>query len=625
MAARTETPPSEGLGDAGSTGPTTVVKESSEPANSDTGSSPKPAVLNGWFAELKRRRVFRALVGYGIAAFAVLQVIEPIMHGAHWPEIVLSYVVAALAAGFPIVITLAWAFDVKAGRIERTAPAPASTGLRGVRLALLLVGIGLLAAAPGLVYYFFLRSARPAAAPESGAGPSIAVLPLVNLSSDKEQEYFSDGLTEELLNLLAKVPGLRVAARTSTFAFKGKNEDVGVIAQKLHVAAILEGSVRKAGDQIRITTQLINVADGYHLWSESYDRKLTDVFAVQDEIAQAVVAALKLKLLQAPTSKNSHTANPEAYNQYLLGRQFFYFGNEDSYRRSVQAYERALALDPGYAPAWAGLATTTYWLANISAESATAMAESYERALAAAEKAVALGPDIAEGYRTRGTLRTLTKWDWVGARADLERALALSPENADTLTTYALLLLAPFGRLPEAVATFRKATELDPLNPRAWTWLGGALLQSGQLGPAREALNRSLEISPHQSTINRYYLVMAFLLDGQPAAALASSQRSTISFRLAGDALAQHDLGHPGESQQALDKLIVRFGHIAAYQVAQVYAWRGENDRGFEWLQRAYAQRDSALRNLKVDPFLRKLRDDPRYTALLKKMNLPAD
>src|SRR5713101_434301 len=313
--------------------------------------------LSLW-TELQRRRVFRALVGYGIAAFAVLQIIEPIMHGLHWPDAVLSYVVVALAIGFPIVVGLAWIFDVNAGRIERTAPA---AGLRGARLAAVLVGVGVLAASPGLYYYLVVRGGR--AAPVPSGGPSIAVLPLTNLSSDKEQEYFSDGLADELLNLLAKVPGLRVAARTSAFAFKGKNADVVEIAQKLHVATVLEGSVRRSGDQIRITTQLINATDGYHLWSETYNRKLTDVFAVQDEIATAVVSALKLKLLQAPTSKDRRTVNAEAYNQYLLGRQFFFRSNWEDYRRAMQAYRKAVELDPTYAPAWAGLANATFWVA----------------------------------------------------------------------------------------------------------------------------------------------------------------------------------------------------------------------------------------------------------------------
>jgi TolB-like protein/tetratricopeptide (TPR) repeat protein len=538
------------------------------------------------------------------------------MHGLHWPDEVLSYVVVALALGFPVVVGLAWIFDVNAGRIERTEGAPISA-----RLVLLLVGLGLLAAAPGLVYYFVLRS-RPA--PPESAGPSIAVLPLVNLSSDKEQEYFSDGLTEELLNLLAKVPGLRVAARTSTFAFKGKNEDVAVIAQKLHVANVLEGSVRKAGDQIRITTQLIKAGDGYHLWSETYDRKLTDVFAVQDEIAKAVVAALQLKLMQAPTSKDRRTASPEAYNQYLLGRQFFRRNNVDDFRRAMQAYEKAVALDPGYAPAWAGLALATFWVAD-SAESAAALAAGQDRAVEAANNAIARGPDLPDGYLARGFVRVPIQWDWEGSRADFQRALALRPDDPDTLSEYATAVLRPLAQLPEAIVALRKAAESDPLNARIWSALGNSLAMNGQRGPAREAFNRSLEISPDQS-FTAYNLSLTFLVDGRPAAALVAAERSTNEvFRLAGAALAQHDLGHAKEAQQALDQLITRWGHGAAYQIAEVYAWRGEQDRAFEWLERAAKQRDGGMVNVKVDLLFRKLRGDARYVALLRKVNLPLD
>jgi TolB-like protein len=580
-------------------------------------------------AELQRRRVFRVLVGYGVASFAVLQVIEPIMHALHLADETLTYVVLALALGFPVAVVLAWAFDVKAGRIERTAPRP-GTGQqepRGVLVPLLLVGIGLLAASPGLVWYFVLR--RPAEATQRVAalqesGPSIAVLPLVNLSSDREQEYFSDGLSEELLNLLAKVPGLRVAARTSAFAFKGKNEDVGAIAQKLHVGTILEGSVRKAGDQIRITTQLVNAADGYHLWSETYDRKLTDVFAVQDEIAQAVVAALKLRLLHAPTSKERRTANTEAYNQYLLGRQFFRRNNVDGFRRAQLAYEKAVALDPAYAPAWAGLALATFWVAD-SSESAAALAAGQERAVEAADKAITLGRDLPDGYLARGFVRVPIQWDWEGSRADMEKALALRPGDPDTLSEYATVVLRPLNRLPEAIAALRKASESDPLNPRIWSALGNSLAMDGQRGPAREAFNRSLEISPDQS-FTPYNLSLTFLLDGKAADALATSQRSTNEvFRLAGTALAQHGLNREGEAQQALDQLIARWGHGAAYQIAQNYAWRDEQDHALEWLERAVKQRDGGLVNIKVDPLLRKLHGDPRYAALLKKMNLPPD
>jgi TolB-like protein len=296
-------------------------------------------VQGAFFAEFRRRRVVRALLAYGIAAFAVLQIVEPVMHGLHWPDAVLSYVVVALAAGFPIVIAVAWTFDVAGG----TAGRPTA------RTAVVIAAVAVVAAAPG-VAWFLLRKRPP---PPGGETPSIAVIPLVNLSSDKEQDYFSDGLTEELLDLLAKVPGLHVAARTSTFAFKGRDDDIATIAEKLHVGTVLEGSVRKSGDRIRITTQLINAADGFHLWSETYDRKLTDVFAVQDEIAEAVVSTLRLKLLPKSVRR---TASPDAYNAFLLGRQFNHQGSQEGWANARTALEKAVSLDPGYAAAWAELA-----------------------------------------------------------------------------------------------------------------------------------------------------------------------------------------------------------------------------------------------------------------------------
>jgi serine/threonine-protein kinase len=486
--------------------------------------------------------------------------------------------------------------------------------------ALVMTGIGLFAAAAGLVGYFALRGGPGVPV----GGPSIAVLPLVDLSANKDQEYFSDGLTEELLNLLAKTPGLRVAARTSSFAFKGKNEDVASIAQKLHVKTVLEGSVRKAGDQIRITTQLINAADGYHLWSETYERKLTDVFAVQDEIAKAVAGALKLKLLDAPTSDERRTVNPSAYNDYLLARQFFHRNNRDGFVRAVQLYEKALALDPDYAPAWAGLSVAVFWVAD-SAESSAAIEAGYQRAVAAAGKAVALGGDLPDGYVARGLLRIPTAWDFEGSGADLRRALALKPDDSDALSTYADVVLRAQGHLKEAIAALRKASEVDPLNARVWTLLGSTLIYDGQLDTARQALNRSVEISPEQAGA-AFYLGETLLLEGRATEAMAIMHRpGNPVYQLLGIAVGEHDLGHPAESQRALDALIAGHSHDGAYQIAEAYAWRGDKDRAFEWLERARVQHDGGLHVVKVDPLLTKLRRDPRYAALLRKINLPVD
>ena len=567
------------------------------------------------FAELKRRRVVRALVGYAVAAFAVLQIIEPVMHGLHWPEATLSYVVVALAAGFPVVVALAWIFDVKAGRIERTSGAPIAK-----RHALVLAALGVLAAAPGLVWYFALRSrAQTPAGP-----PSIAVLPFVDMSPQKDQEYFSDGLTEELLNLMSNVPGLRVAARTSSFAFKGKNEDVVSIAEKLHVGAVLEGSVRKAGDRIRITTQLVNAQSGYHLWSETFDRQLTDVFAVQEEIARSVVSALKLALLHEPAAIERQTRNPDAYNEYLLGRYFFNRNDVDGFRRSVKALRKSVEIDAGFAPGWASLAVAEFWAAD-SADSASEVAAGQARALAAADRAIELAPNLFDGYLARGFVRASINYDWEGSRADLSRAMALAPDNADVLFTQAVAVQRPIGNVSAALQNLRRTSVLDPLNARVWSAYGNTLNLAGDFAAAREALNRSLEISPQQA-FTPMHLAIGYLMEGDAAAALAASQRSTNAiFRLTGAALAQHDLHREKEARQALEELIRSYGFSGAYQIAEVFAWFGEKDRSFEWLERARAQHDGGLGFVKLDPLLKNLRGDPRYRQTLVNLRLPPD
>ncbi len=569
-------------------------------------------------SELRRRRVFRALIGYGIAAFAVLQIVEPVMHGLHWPDAVLSYVVVGLAAGFPLVLALAWIFDVKGGRIERTAGAARPWVLPA------LIGMGVLVSVPGLVYYLAVRPSRTADL-KDGAAPSIAVLPLANLSRDPDQEYFADGLAEELLDLLAKVPGLRVAARTSAFSFKGKNEDVRAIGQSLNVSALLEGSVRKSGDQVRITTQLINVADGYHLWSETYDRKLTDVFAVQDDIARAVVAALKLKLLpgQVPTSVGHRTADPEAYTEYLLGRQQLRLARREAFLQAAKKFERAVAIDPDFAPAWAGLANARFWVAD-SAETAAESAEGQRIADEAAAKAVALGPDLPEGYVARGLIRSTIHYDWRGAQADFQRALALSPEDAEATRLYVTAVLRPLGRPEEVVTVARKAAEIDPLNPSAWSLLSNSLISIGKYDDAREAAERALQLAP-QHAFAASSLGLAYLLQGNPAQSLAAFDRSNAIFRLYGQAIARHAMGQRRESQAALDALIAKYAHSGAYQIAEVYAFRGETDAAFSWLQRARVQHDAGLTLLKGDPLMRSLRADLRYAALLRNLDLPPD
>ena len=452
-----------------------------------------------------------------------------------------------------------------------------------------------------------------AAVPEK----SIAVLPFVDMSEKRDQEYFSDGLTEELLDMLSQVPDLRVPARTSSFYFKGRPEDVPTIAQRLRVAHVLEGSVRKSGNTIRVTAQLIRADNGYHLWSKTYDRDFKDIFKVQDEIAAAVVEALKAKLLPAQEISSRHkTANTEAYTQYLLGNQFRVADAPDSNRQALAAYQKAIALDPGYAAAYSGLAETEWRIAD----QATGEAAAYQRAAAAADRAIALAPDSPEGYWARSQLRAYYLFDWNGAQADNERALALDPNYARALISEGYLL-ATLGRMSDAFVTMRRAIAIDPMSVVAWRGLILLLMSSNQLLAARDALDRLREIDPQDFNTDGYGTVE--LLAGHAREALTIYQSGHHDHRYIGIAMAEHTLGHAAESTHALEILEQKHANVWAYQIAQVYAWREQRDQAFDWLERAYRQRDGGLTYITYDRYMSSLRGDPRYKALLRKLKLP--
>jgi serine/threonine-protein kinase len=588
--------------------------------------------LQELIAELRRRRVIRALVVWGLLAFAVLQVYEPVMHGLHLPDWTLSFVVVVLGLGFPITAALAWVFDLKATGIERTAPVepvPGAAPLRParLRLALLLLGLSLVAASPGVVYFYVWPGAArvaagTAAGPASPAAPTIAVLPFVNLSSDKEQEYFSDGIAEEILNALAQVDGLKVIGRTSSFAMKGKNDDLRTIGQRLGAGHLLEGSVRKAGSKVRITAQLIEAAGGSHLWSQEFDGDLGDVFAVQEKIAHAVVAALKLKLLPG-AGPEPRSVDPRAHDLYLQGRSYQARGSAPAYGDAVRALRQAVALDPGYAPAWAALASALYVAAD--QDSRWDYEVEWPRALAAADQAIALAPSLAEGYLARANLRLAVLRDWDGARADLERARALSPGAARVLSQYGVLM-ATLGRLPEATAALEQASLLDPLSADMASSLAIVQLGTGQLALAEASATRALGLAPEHGRAART-LGFALLLQGRLPEATAAFRRSTNQlFVSMGEAMVEHSLGHAAASRRALDGILRRpdVGR-GSYQVAQIHAWRGEADQAFAWLERAVETRDAGLIYLKCDPVLARLRGDPRFAALLRKLKLPVE
>jgi TolB-like protein/DNA-binding winged helix-turn-helix (wHTH) protein/Tfp pilus assembly protein PilF len=452
---------------------------------------------------------------------------------------------------------------------------------------------------------------------------SIAVLPFADMSEKKDQEYFSDGLAEELIEQLGNTPGLKVIARTSSFSFKGKSDDIPTIASKLNVANVLEGSVRRSGSHLRISTQLIRADSGQSLWSETFDREFRDVFAIQDEIAVAVVSALKLKLAGGQTATGAHgTTNPEAYNAYLLGRNLYIRSayiqsTETGYRQAIEAYQKAIDLDPRYADAYAELAMAQYYLGDYTGD--LALETSAEQA---AQQAIEIDQHRASGYAVRGYLRFNMRYDWVGAEADFKQALVLDPTDSRVFRRYASVL-NQVGRTEEAAALLQKGIEQDPLDASTWTGLVDALVASRNYPAAYDAVRRALAIRPTDNSSN-FQLACLQLFDGKARDALATFQSNSFAiFRDTGVAMAEHTLGDAKSSQQALDRVIATAAGDAAYQIAEIYAWRGEKDKAFEWLERAYRQQDGGLTGIKIDLVLASLRSDPRYVAMLRKLNLP--
>ncbi len=512
------------------------------------------------------------------------------------------------------------------GAIKPSARKPALVQPSGTSLArrfvLPLIAL-LLVLGGGAVWYIEGTSDAPAAKPAATtAAPnekSIAVLPFADMSAGKDQEYFADGLSEELLNLLAKLPELRVIGRTSSFQFKGRNEDLRAIGEKLNVAHILEGSVRKSGEKVRITAQLIRAADGSHLWSETYDRTLNDIFVVQDDIAGEVVQALKLTLLGTALTTRSKPQDLEAYNLALQGRFFLDRRGKVDFERAVAYFRRSRERDPGYAPAWAGLSRA---YAQQADNGFVPAADGYGRAREAAEKALALDPQLADAHLAMGWVQLLYDWDWAAADASFRKALELEPGSALALRR-AGDLAATLGRSGESIDLINKAIERDPLQPNHYNSLGQTLLAVNRDTEAEAAFRKALELDP-DGPIRHLFLGLALLLQGKTDAALREMQQETDKgWRLSGLPLVFHALGRRSESDAALAALKDKYAEDSAYQVAEMHAFRGEADLAFEWLERAYAQRDGGVTGIKYDRLMRGLVGDPRYKAFLKKLKLP--
>ncbi|HET7064507.1 MAG TPA: tetratricopeptide repeat protein [Rudaea sp.] len=570
---------------------------------------------SSFFAELKRRNVIRAAVLYVGAIWALAQGIAQLGSSVGAPEWATRWFLVAAAIGFPFWLAFAWFFEFTPEGIKREAevePHESIAHHTGRKLDFAIIGVLAIAVVLLVTDRFVLRHGVNEEAVV--AEHSIAVLPFVDMSSGKDQEYFSDGISEELLNLLAKIPQLHVAARTSSFSFKGKNAPVPEIARTLLVAHVLEGSVRKSGDQVRITAQLIRAVDGYHVWSETWDRKLDDIFKIQDEIAGEVVKELRLTLLGA--TPKARSTDPKAYALELQARQLARQGTSQSIDEAIAARRQALAIDPEYVDAWSGIAGLYMSQAN---KGLKPIDESYALARAAVHSALEIDAKDVGALLMLGRIASDYDNDPATAARHIEQALALEPGNIAAISV-ASGLEQNLGRLEQAATLDQYAVARDPLNPKAHGSLAYDYARLGRIDEAISSYRVALRLSPGR--VGTTYNVGELLLrKGEPAAALAEfQQESEENWRLMGSTMALHALGRKADSDASMGELIAKYETDSAYNIAYVAAFRGEPDRAFEWLKKAVAYHDTGLVELGTDPMFASLHNDPRWLPFMREI-----
>jgi TolB-like protein len=583
-----------------------------------------------FFAEVERRNVTRVALVYIIAGWLTMQVVDVMFPALHLPDWLTSAVAAFLIIGFPFALIFAWAFELtpegikREKDVDRSASITSQTGQKLNQAALIILAI---AVAFLLLDKFVLDKdeVQPdepvAAVPEEK--PSIAVLPFVNMSDDRENEYFSDGLAEELLNLLAKIPQLHVAGRTSSFKFKGTNEDLRVIGEALNVRHVLEGSVRKSGVRLRVTAQLIDTNNGYHLWSDTYDRDLTDIFAIQDEIAGHVVEELKVHLLGAEvTTAMRGTSNADAYNDYLLGNYFLQRTTRDSLSRAVDAYESAIRKDPGFARAYAALAIAQQQeFGGWTSSSGGDFIENFAILRENVDKAMSLAPDDPDVLMAKTMAALTVDWDLPAAIEVTERAVQNDPNNAVVLEWHGSNL-AFTGRFDDAEQALQKAVALDPLSISALRTLADIYMVSGRCKQAIEMYQHALSMSPDSGRLHGR-MTRCSLLDGDLEAAKAYNVKEPVEWARETNAIIILGRENPGpEWQAAVADYETRYGYANSYQLAEIYADAGDLDKTFEWLDHAARVKDPGGPWALIMPFFEEAWSDPRFDEFRARLGL---
>jgi len=589
--------------------------------------------------ELKRRNVFRVGIAYIITAWLIAQVAGLAADSFLAPQWVMKMIITMLLLGFPLATFFAWAYELTPDGLRREPEVQHGQSItdktaRSLDRAIIYALVLALAwftwdkfiADPGRDKTGIESAVRDAIQePPVGVTPdltahepanSIAVLPFVNMSSDEGNEYFADGLSEELLNMLVKIPELRVAARTSSFSFRDKDLKISEIAKELNVSHILEGSVRKSGERVRITAQLIKADDGFHLWSENFDRTLDDIFTLQDEIASKVAQALEVTLLGEPLTADK--INPEAYVLLLKGLHFLRPREAESLRMSEKFLFQAIGLETGYSRAWAMLALNYYHQTINSFKTREEGVALVHHAIGLARS---LDPDDGRIWSTYGYLKKNLDWDWSTAQAAINKAYELEP-NSNRVRRSLGSMATTTGKLDEAIELYERVILDDPLSLPVHGALGNLYMKVHRYDEALAIFKNGAELNPDHHWMY-FSLGKANLLRGDAEQALLETKKNRENeFRSAGLVMAYSTLGREAEAEKELQKLIFEYGETRPVWIAEAYSWRGEKDEAFEWLENTYSQRDNSLAYLLGNNAFYSLIDDPRWVDFLKKLNL---
>jgi TolB-like protein/Tfp pilus assembly protein PilF len=585
------------------------------------------------FTELKRRNVYRAAVAYAVVAWLLIQVATQVFPFFEIPNWGVRLIVLFIVVGFPIALVLAWAFELTPEGIKRTEVAEELPKKSARSRAWIYVVVIAGAISVGLFFVGRYTAPNKQGGLAEVVTKSIAVLPFENLSHDPDNAYFADGIQEEILTRLSKIADLKVISRTSTQRFKSTPDNLVQIAKQLGVANILEGSVQRSADQVRVNVQLIKAATDTHLWADTFDRKVTDVFAVESEIAKAVADTLQAKLSGAEQSAIAvrPTENSEAHELYLKGRYFFGKRTVDDFKRAIDYFNQAIAKDPNYALAYAGIADSYALLPEWSTTELSA--EDLPKAKAAADKALALDNNLAEAHVSRGLLFANADLNLKGAKEEFERAIALNPNYANAHYFLGFTVLAPLGQFDQAIAELKRAVELDPFSVIINFNLGFCYYYARRYPEAVVQAGKAAELGPgffgphallglvHEGSDQREQAITEY----QRAYDLSRHSGSEAAYTLPVVIYALK--GDRAKALQQLDELkaLAQRGEVPAFLIALVYVRLGDKNEAIEWLQRSYQNKEyDLITTINVNPLLDPLRGDPRFEALAEKV-IPRD